>query len=54
MFLSKVTSSKHQNQDRKPERVGNGEEVSRSVRKNRVMKNWKLAKVEGLTKLKSN
>jgi hypothetical protein len=44
MFLAKVTLSKRQNQDGKPERVRNGEEVGRSVRKNRVMKDKNLQK----------
>jgi len=47
MFLAKVTLSKHQNQDGKPEKVGNGEEVGRSVRKNRAMKDKNLQ--EGLS-----
>jgi len=44
--LAKEVSTKHQNQSEKPVRVGNGEEVGRSVRKNRVMKEKKLAKVD--------
>jgi len=52
--LAKASSAKHQNQNGRPEMVGNGEEVSRSVRKNRVMKEKKLAKVDCPTKPKSN
>jgi len=44
MLLAKVTFSKHQNQNGKPERVGKDEEVGRSVRKNRVMKDKNLQK----------
>jgi len=47
MLLAKVTLSKSQNQDGKSEKVGNGEEVGRSVRKNRAMKDKNLQ--EGLS-----
>jgi hypothetical protein len=42
--LEKVSSSNHQTQNGRPERVGNRGEVSRSVRKNRVMKDENLQK----------
>jgi len=44
MLFAKTVIAKHQNQNGRPERVGNGEEVSRSVRKNRAMKEGNLQK----------
>jgi len=38
MLLAKVTLSRSQTQNEIPEKVGNGEEVGRLVRKNQVMK----------------
>jgi len=44
MLFAKTVIANHQNQNGKPERVGNGEEVSRSVRRNRAMKERNLQK----------
>jgi hypothetical protein len=52
-IVCKNRINKHQNRNGRPEREENGEEVGRSVRKNRVMKEKKLAKADGLTKPKS-
>jgi len=44
MFLAKETGTKHQHQNLKSEKIGNGDKVGRSVRKNRVMKDKNLQK----------
>lgn len=44
MFLAKVTGANRQNQNGKSEKVGKDDEVGRSVRKNRVMKDKNLQK----------